>query len=429
MKKKIFVVAPALSRSGYGVHARTVLRALRTREDEFDIYLHNLNWGSSSWIYQDDEERRWVDELLLKTVKHQQNGGTFDASIQVTIPNEWQLIAPINVGVTAGIETTKVSPQWIEKANMMDRIIVVSNHAKYVYENTIYAFQGNNEGSSEHPVTEHKCTTPIDVVGYPVLQHDPEELDLELDYDFNFLVVAQWGPRKNVPNTIKWFVEEFHDQEIGLVLKINIGKDSIIDRFHTNRNIEAVLGEFPDRVCKIYLLHGDLTDGQMTSLYQNPKIKSLINLSHGEGFGLPIFEAAYNGMPVMAPDWSGHVDFLYTPVKDKKTNKVTNKAMFSKVPFTMQQVAKEAVWDGVVQEDSMWCYPEQGKFKMRLKEVVKDYGRFKSQATKLQKWICKTFTEKNQYKLYTDSFMESFPEHDVDEWFAELNHGIEVHEG
>jgi len=99
------------------------------------------------------------------------------------------------------------------------------------------------------------------------------------------------------------------------------------------------------------------------------------------------------------------------------------------VPFTMQQVAKEAVWDGVVQEDSMWCYPEQGKFKMRLKEVVKDYGRFKSQATKLQKWICKTFTEKNQYKLYTDSFMESFPEHDVDEWFAELNHGIEVHEG
>ena len=33
MKKKIIVRAPVLSRSGYGEHARFVLRALRTKED------------------------------------------------------------------------------------------------------------------------------------------------------------------------------------------------------------------------------------------------------------------------------------------------------------------------------------------------------------------------------------------------------------
>ena len=425
MKKKVFVIAPALSRSGYGVHARTVLRALRTREDEFDIYLHNLNWGSSSWLYEDNEERRWMDDLLIKTVKYQKEGGAFDASLQVTIPNEWQLVAPINIGVTAGIETTKVSPQWIEKANMMDRVLVVSNHAKYVYQNTTY--EAKNEQTGE-TIDNYKCETPIDVIGYPVVDCPPEDLDIELDYDFNFLVVAQWGPRKNVPNTIKWFVEEFYDHEVGLILKLNIGKDSIIDRYHTTRHVESVLNEYPDRKCKVYLLHGDLTDGQMMSLYQNPKVKTLINLAHGEGFGLPIFEAAYNGVPILAPDWSGHLDFLYMPVKDKKKNRVVNKAMFGKVAFTMQPVPKEAVWDGVVQEESMWCYPEQGKFKMRLRESYKEHGRFESRAKKLQKWIRKTFTEKAQYKKYTDAIQGCLPEHDASEWFKEINAEMEVHE-
>ena len=58
-------------------------------------------------------------------------------SAQVTIPNEWEKLAPINIGVTAGIETTKVSPQWVEKSKLMDKIITISEHSKQVYENTL----------------------------------------------------------------------------------------------------------------------------------------------------------------------------------------------------------------------------------------------------------------------------------------------------
>ena len=46
---------------------------------------------------------------------------------------------------------------------------------------------------------------------------------LELEYDFNFLTVAQMGPRKNIENTIRWFIDEFHDDEVGLIVKTNIG--------------------------------------------------------------------------------------------------------------------------------------------------------------------------------------------------------------
>ena len=127
-------------------------------------------------------------------------------SLQVTIPNEWEPLAEVNVGYTAGMETTQIAHQWIEKSNMMDRIIVISNHSKDTFNNTVY--QGVEERTGQQ--IELRNTTPITAINYPAKVYDSlPELDLELDYDFNFITVAQFGPRKNIENTIRWFVEEF----------------------------------------------------------------------------------------------------------------------------------------------------------------------------------------------------------------------------
>ena len=160
--------------------------------------------------------------------------------------------------------------------------------------------------------------------------------------------------------------------------------------------------DYKNRKCKIYLLHGDMTDQEMHQLYRNPKIKAFITTTHGEGFGLPLFEAAYEGMPIVAPSWSGHVDFLHMPVKDKK-GKIKNKPMFSKVDYKLALVQKESVWDGVIQADSMWCYPDQGSFKIKMREIYKDYGRFKKQAKKLQTHLMENLSAKNQYSLINSS--------------------------
>jgi len=178
--------------------------------------------------------------------------------------------------------------------------------------------------------------------------------------------------------------------------------NSIADRIHTKFSIEQILREYENRKCTVHLLHGSMTDEEMTALYQHPKVKALVSLAHGEGFGLPIFEAVYNELPVVAPDWSGHIDFLYAPVKDKKTGKEKAKAHFAKVKYSLGPVQSEAVWDGVVQADSMWCYAEQGSYKMRLREVYKDYNRFKSQSKKLNKYVRKNFTAEEQYNKFCD---------------------------
>ena len=401
MRKKILVTGPALSQSGYGEHTRFLLRSLKSKEDVFDIFLSNTNWGKTNWLFHDDDERRWIDFLLQKTIFHLQQKGTFDISTQVTIPNEWKKIAPINIGVTAGIETTKVSPQWIEKSWLVDKIITISEHSKQVYQNTSYQAT-NNETGQEFVAS---CKAPIEIVHYPAKQMGTVDLNIDFEYDFNFLTVAQWGPRKNLENTIKWFLDEFKDKEVGLVVKSNFAKNCLLDRRMTTNILRNLIATDEDRKCKVYLLHGYMSDQELNSLYTQPKIKCLLSATHGEGFGLPIFEAAYNGLPIIAPSWSGHVDFLYMPKKDKN-GKIKNKAMFSKVDYNLTPVPAPVVWDGVLQADSMWCDAKEASFKLKMKDMVDNWDRHSKRAKDLQEHVLENFNQEDQYKVFTDSILE-----------------------
>ena len=145
MRKRILLKGPVLSRSGYGEQARFALRSLREHEERFDIFIIPTNWGKLSWTWEDTEERRWIDSIIEKTMIYEsqlQNipgPQKYDMSLQVTIPNEWdRSLAGYNVGYTAGIETDRTSAVWIQKCMEMDKIIVVSNHAKDVFYNSVY---------------------------------------------------------------------------------------------------------------------------------------------------------------------------------------------------------------------------------------------------------------------------------------------------
>ena len=393
MKKKILLKGPILTRSGYGEQCRFAFRSLLSRPDLYDIYVQPLQWGQTSWLNGTDEERELIDNLIEKTIGYVQQGGSFDMSLQVTIPNEWEKIAPVNVGYTAGIETTHVAPVWLEIGEAMDKIIVVSNHSKRVYENTQY--DGFNQHTNE-PMTL-SLSTEVVAVNYPVKKFENlPDLGIDLDYDFNFLCVAQWGPRKNLENTIRWFIEEFEQEEVGLVIKTNTAKNCFMDKLHTESVLKQVLQGYKDRKCKIYLLHGDMTDEEMHSLYVHPQLKALVGLPHGEGFGLPFFEAAYSGMPVVATGWSGQVDFLYG--EDLKEH-------FYNVAFDIQPVQKEVVWEGVLVENSMWAYPRENSAKKQMRACYEDVisGSKKDEFCQYAVTLAERFSEEKMYKQFADA--------------------------
>ena len=394
MKKKIFVRAPVLSQSGYGEQSRFALRALRSREDLFDIYIQPISWGATGWIWDDTEFRRWMDSKILQTqILLKQEQLNPDISLQITIPNEFEKLCPINIGYTAGIETTRVAPQWLEKGNQMDRILVVSNHAKESYIGTVAQAQNTQTGETfpyklETPVEVVWENTPLSEVTEPIPDFNPKN-------NFNFLVVSQMGHRKNLNNTIKWFVEEFIDQEVGLILKTNVKSNCVIDKEATESHISAILSAYPDRKCSVSLLHGDLSEGQMRGLYEHDKVKSMINISHGEGFGLPLFEAARCALPIITVGWSGQLDFL----------KYNEKEYFLRVKHKLKPVQQEAVWDGVIQAESEWAFAEQGSYKMALRMMKKKYKQFKSQSIKLQGLINENFSDEVLFEKFCNGIL------------------------
>ena len=422
MKRKIILRGPVLTQSGYGEQSRYALRALRSREDLFDIYIQPITWGQTSWSRDYDEERQWIDETIQKTADYIRSGNQqiFDYSLQVTIPNEFEKMAKIDIGYTAGIETTKVHHDWIIKSNEnVDKVITTSNHSRDTLLNTQY--NATNESTGEQVILH--TTTPVKTVNYCVKDYkNLPDLNLELEYDNNLLCVAQWGPRKNLINTVLWFAEEFKNDEYGLIIKACISKNSLVDRRNLYENIQNILQQnnLTDIKCKIYLLHGDLTDAEMHSLYKNKKINGLVSLTCGEGFGLPIFEAAYSGLPVIATDWSGHLDFL----RDEN-----GKSLFHSVPYDLVTVPSEVVWEGVIVADCMWAQPREFSAREAMRKVL----QFPELSIRAEESIRERFSPEIMYDKFVNEIMEfddrlGITNQNQDDWLAEIDSIIQEYE-
>lgn len=367
---KILVRGPALSQSGYGEHCRSVLRALKSKKKN-DIYLINVGWGESGWIYEDTDERRWIDSLILKTA--QATESDFDLSVQVQLPIEWQQLAKKNIGVTAGVETDTIPATWAEASEQMDAIVVPSQHTK--------------DGFSEYESLLKK----ISVVGYPVKKKKSQQLDLGLSTASNFLTVAQWSPRKNLEQLLSAFIQEFMNEDVGLILKVGLKNGSEIDRHYTKERLDSFLKGVPEnKKCKVYLLHGTMSEAEMAALYKDKNITAYVTTSHGEGYGLPSFDAATSGLPIVAANWGGI----------KEYSSIEGAPMILEVDHEVDNVKEYQQWSGVLETTAKWCFPDITSLRSKMREVYADSTTAKKNAMFLQAHLSKQFSNKNINAMY-----------------------------
>tara|TARA_Y100001973_G_scaffold36209_2_gene54545 strand:+ start:15342 stop:17372 length:2031 start_codon:yes stop_codon:yes gene_type:complete len=380
---RVLLEAPILTKSGYGEHSRLVYKALSERKD-LEIMINPLRWGNTTFDLPDGDILTSIQSFgsYIQACKANQTNPEFNIQVHVGIPNEFEKKAPYSVCVTAGIETDRVDANWLLKTHQgIDKIIVPSQHARDGFVRTKYEVFNKTQNTK----SLISCACPVDVIPYPVKNPDDATLDIDFSTNFNFLTVALIGPRKNLETTIRGFIEEFRDEEdVGLILKTSLARNSIMDRANTLNSINSIVKSCGKKKCKIYLVHGDLTESELHSLYVHPKIKAYVSTTHGEGYGLPIFEAAYSGMPIIATDWSGHLDFLSGNLKGK------NKKLFARVDYDLKQVQENVVWENIITEDSKWAYPKEVSYKTKLRKVYNNYGMYKKWATELKEKILET---------------------------------------
>ena len=377
MKPTLVFQAPVATRSGYGDHSRDLLHSLY-KLDKFDIKVISTRWGMTPMdaLNYDNPFHKWVVDRIVPQITEKP-----DVYIQITVPNEFQPLGGYNIGITAGIETTACNIDWIHGCNRMDLIITPSEHAKLSLVGTIY-----NEADrvTQQLIKQHKVEKPVEVLfeGFDESDFGTEvvatisELDA-IKEDFAFLFVGHWlkgdlgEDRKNVGMMIKTFAMAFKNEKIkpALVLKTSSAGFSVIDRETTIQKIRETLGSDYKSV-PVYLLHGDLTPSEMNGLYEHPKVKAMLNFTKGEGFGRPLLEFSLTGKPILVSNWSGHLDFL-------KEGVVLLDGELKPV--------HESAADNFLLKESQWFNVNISKALQSVKDVYKNYDKYKKEAGKLAK--------------------------------------------
>lgn len=365
---RVLIVGPVCNISGYSEHARTIANAFIELEDQIDLYIQDTQWAAATRSYKYQEKySKYINKTneLYRSRLNKDGSinieGLFDTSYQVRPPNEFTQMSQNDIGVTAAVETTFAPESWVSKCNQMSHILVVSDHARKNLKNT-----KNEKGET--------ITTPITVI--PFGFEEQEKIDIysgmNISTTCNFLSVLQMAPRKNFENMLRWFVEEFKDDDdVGLIIKTHFQNNSTIDFHHIVNQVEFLLDSIsPDRKCKIYLVHGNLKNTEMASLYNPDVVNGYISTTHGEGFGIPMFYAACNKIPVVATNWSGHLDFLRVSTPTKAGKKKV-KSHFLKVDYTIEKINPQHIMPGLITENCEWAYPKEESFRKAIRKVKK----------------------------------------------------------
>jgi len=402
MKPLILIQGPIATRSGYGDHTRDIAKAvIKTYGDKYDISILSLRWGECPMNALDNnnpEEADIINRILSQPNLPKQP----DIFIQVSVPNEFQPVGKYNIGITAGIETTACSVDWIQGLNRMNLIIVPSEHSKHVFESVSFDKVDNSTKQVTERIVVNKpievLFEGLDMAVYSRSLEIPETINRELALipeNFNYLFVGHWlqgkpgHDRKDVHTLIKTFCETFRNKQTkpGLILKTSSATFSLMDRNDMLRKIKKAKEDLGSDLPNIYLIHGDLSPEEMNGLYNHPKVKAHISFTKGEGFGRPLLEATASGKPVIATNFSGHVDFLKHSIL---------------LPGEIKEIHKSVIWKDVLIKESQWFYVNKKYASKVMREVFKHYKKYLPEAKKQAKFTNENFSLDLMNKKFKD---------------------------
>jgi glycosyltransferase involved in cell wall biosynthesis len=377
MKPLFAISCPIDTFSGYGARSRDIVLSL-IKSGKYDIKILSQRWGNTpfGFLQENNPDHKLMLDCIQQTPQLPRQP---DIWAQITVPNEFQPMGKFNIGITAGIETTLCAAPWIEGMNRMNLNLVSSEHAKKVFQDSRFE-KRNSQTQQIESLIELKAPIEVlfegaDLSKYKAVDLDPNSQILEILNEvpetFCYLFVGHWikgdfgEDRKDISGLIKTFLETFRNQKArpALVIKTSSATSSIMDREDILEKIRIIEATVEGDLPSIYLLHGDLTDGEVNDLYNHPKVKAFVSFTKGEGYGRPLLEASLTSKPVLASNWSGHIDFLSAD-------------MSVLLPGQLRQIHPSAVVQDMLIPESSWFTVDYKAAADKLKDVYKNYKKY-----------------------------------------------------
>tara|TARA_R100000951_G_scaffold116113_1_gene126591 strand:+ start:341 stop:1600 length:1260 start_codon:yes stop_codon:yes gene_type:complete len=367
MKPLFLISCPFDTYSGYGARSRDVVKAI-IETDKYRVKLISQPWGNTRFNFCKDNPE-W--EFLNNHILSENLTDKPEIWAQITVPNEFKPMGKFNIGFTAGIESTLVNGEWVEGMNRMDLNIVSSEHSKNAFLNSKFE-KKNQQGQVLGTIEVNK---PIEVLfeGANLETYFPDNspclIDFNVKESFAFLFVGHWlqgelgHDRKNVGLLVKAFFETFKNKskQPALILKTSGANSSYMDRDAILRKINSIRSNCSGKLPNVYLLHGDFTDEEMNSLYNHNKIKAMVSLTKGEGFGRPLLEFTLTKKPLITTSWSGQLDYL--------------KSEFTTLIGGQLENVHPSAANHMLLKESQWFSPNHQDISKSLKSLFENYKK------------------------------------------------------
>lgn len=289
MPYRIRYVAPALCPDGYGEFSRSVIWALHRAGHQVSVttFLHNA---------QEPAERFGEKGILAASLVDRALTGPPDINIVNATPgsfSQYRINSVFNVGFTM-FEAERLSEPAVRACNEMDAIFVPSRLDKRVF-------------------LEHGVTPPIFLVQPPIGERSPLPPRAPVISDgsekepWTFYSVFEWTtPHKDPMALLTAYYQEFSPEE-PVCLRVKTFERRIEGSIEREiRSLKARLGI--QRGPKVELVMGSLSSAEMWEAYS--RVDCYVSSHHGEGWGLPIWEAMAAGLPTIATGYGANMEFM-----------------------------------------------------------------------------------------------------------------------
>lgn len=284
--------------SGYGRHARGI--TFNMDLDKVDLSVLDPDEGKRVELTEEQKHR------LSKMQKGIRNDIDDLRAIEVYNFTPWSAVHEAyqgdafsfwNPNVYKVLCTVYESPQipefWVSMCNQFDEIWTPSEHAKQAFKNS------GVRDSMEYRVFREGVDTD---------QFHPNTPKLVNNDQFTFLSVFDFTYRKGWDKLIRAYCDTFaKDDDVKLLLKTHYSGNTEDDKRKIKRYIDHVR-ENSENDPEIEYYWDWIKEKDMAKLYNSAD--AFVLPTRGEGFGLPLAEAAACDLPVITTDHFAPTEFL-----------------------------------------------------------------------------------------------------------------------
>lgn len=337
--------------TGYAETVRQI--AMSLFDIGIEVSMEVFNWGTTRIDLSRDQ--------LKKAEIIKQKNNKYDVILNISIPIFFNIVQnkPC-LGITM-LEVDGIPEKWSYICNKLDSIIVPSEFNRNTFCNSgvlLEKLKVVHLGvDSQFFVDDGACL-------FPCLNN----------YDFIFLSIGEWIPRKGFDFLIKAFLQEFTSADnVCLVIKSHSnGKDydpcGLAIKFEIKKLIKQVKRKkgVKYQPPTITVIPYTLPAQNMPALYR--QAHCFVLATRGEGWNMPAFEALASRVPVITTKWSAHLDHL-----DETNSYLIELEGLEQVPS--YGLSTDEIYRGF-----KWAKPSMEHLQYLLRYVYENYEEAKGKA-------------------------------------------------